>query len=217
MANTLGQMQTEIWAWTDTDSTRVPAAYITRIVNGIIADLSRSADLLYNEYTEEYGIYAGINEYIIEDELVNKFSRPFSMWYTNSSGARIRIEYLPPEAFEKKFQNSTDQAAPTYYTIFGENIVLGDIPDAVYTGTFKYYGYPADLEDSTDTNSFLKSAWDVIQYGVLGEVCKFLIEDQRVAMFVPEYEKRRRRFLIEHARAKSSGSRLISHEPGWLE
>jgi hypothetical protein len=231
MANTIAQMHTEIWGWTDTNSTRLDELYITRIVNGIIADLSRSADLLYNEFSETITTSANKWYYPLSG-LEGKFSRPFSMWYTDSEGAVSRVVYVTPEEFEKRYwkpqipsgippDNSDepvgDTGLPKRYTIFAGDILFGPTPDAEYSLVFKYYGYPGDLISGTSTNDYLEYAWDIIQYGALAEVCKFLLEDNRIQLFASEYTRRKRRFFIEHARARTAGKRSQSHEQGWLE
>jgi len=217
MAKDLSGMKTQIWAWTDTDSVRLDGDQITSIVNGIIADLARSADSLYNEFSETFPTISGTSEYDISSTLTAKFSRPFSMWVTGSSGDRARVGYLPPEIFEKKYKDQSGTGEPIHYTIFAGNIIFGPVPDDAYSIRFRFYGYPADLSASDSTNEYLQNAWDVILYGSLGEVCLYLIEDNRKAQFKAEFHERKRRFLIEQGRARTSGYRPQGHEQGWME
>jgi hypothetical protein len=217
MANDLSRMKTDVRAWTDTTETRLSDEQLTGIVNGIIADLSRSADSLYNEFSEAITTVSGTGTYEISSTLANKFSRPFSMWLIDSAGLASRVTYVPPEEFEKRYFGSNGTGSPVHYTIFAGYIYFGPTPDAEYSLRFRYYGYPADLVSNTDTNKYLANAWDVVFYGTLGEVCLYLIEDNRKATFSAEYKTRKIHFLIEQGRARTSGRRPESHEPGWLE
>jgi len=219
MANTLGQMKTEVRRWVDAGTHsegRLLDEDITRATNEIIAGLSRN-DLLFNEFEESFSTSSSVN-YVALSSLTNKFSRPFSMWYEDSSGEWIRVEYLAPEAFEKKYIDTSDSGGePNHYTIWDELIYFGPAPDDAYTMIFRFYGYPADLSADTDTNSYLDNGWDVIKNGVLAEVCLILFEDTRYPVFAQRFEKLRRLFIIEHARARTAGARAHSREQGWLE
>lgn len=215
MAKTLGQMKTEIWRWTDTNATRFDEDDLTQIINDEIEDLSSSADFLYNEYEEELTTTADV-DYVLLSSLTNKFSHPFSMWYEHD-GEKIKVDYLPIEEFEKIYDDPTATGQPLNYTFFGDMILFGPTPDDAYTMTFRFYGRPADLSADNDTNDFLTNAWAVLRYAVMTEACLYLIEDQRAPAFEAKFIKKKRRFLIDHARAKTSGHRPISHEPGYLE
>lgn len=219
MANDLARMKTVVRRWIDSGTHaegRLDDDDITGATNEIIAGLSRN-DLMFNEFQENVATSSGV-AYVALSSLTNKFSRPFSMWYEDSSSEWIRVTYMPPEAFEKKYVGTTtSNGEPKHYTIWDENIYFGPTPDATYTMIFRFYGYPADLATGTDTNSYLDNGWDVIKNGVLAEVCLAMIEDQRYAIFASRFEKLRRSFIIEHARARTSGARSQSREPGWLE
>lgn len=210
-------MKAEIWKWTDTTRDRVDDAIVERIVNDVIADLARSADSLFNEFTVTIPTVAGTDSYSLQSGyFANPFSRPYSLWYTGADGERVRVSYVNAEEFQHLYEGA-DQGQPVEYTIWGTDLILGPPPDGVYQLEFKYYGYPTELGGDSASNAYLLRAWDVILYGSLVEVCKYLIEDARLQIFQPEFIKRRMRFLIEHKRAKTAGARLVSHEPGWLE
>jgi hypothetical protein len=219
MPNTLGEMRTEVRGWFDTGTNaegRLEDWQIDRRVNGVIASLARNADLLFSEFEETITISPESPQTELSS-LDNKFSRPFSMWYVTSSGELKRIAYVTPEVFEKKYWGSSDDGEPEHYTIFGHKIYIGPTPDDEYSLTFRFYGFPGDLENPTDTNNFLEYAWDVVLYGTLAQVCLHLLEDNRFQIFKQEFRELERRFKIEHARSKSSGYRVQSHEPGWME
>jgi hypothetical protein len=215
MAKTLGQMRGEIWRWTDTNTVRFPEDDLTSIINDVIEDISTSADFSYNEFEEEITTTAGV-DYVLLSSLTNVFSHPFSMWYTHE-GMRVRVEYLPLEEFEQLYKDTTKTDRPQNYTLFGGKILFGPTPDAAYSIDFKFYGRPGDMELDADTNGFLVNAWHVVRYGVMTEACKYLIEDNRVPLFENSFERRKRRFIIDHARANTSGHRSASKEPGYLE
>ena len=216
MDKNLSTLISSVRGWVDHTGQRLEDDPAKEIINSIISELARH-DSMFNEFTENITVKAGSDSVDLQTGLTNKFSRPFSLWYTDSSSNIHRVEYMPPDAFEKKYQNVTATGDLASYTIWGHKMILGPIPDEELTLTIKFYGYPADLTGDTSTNKYLEYAWDVIRYGTLGEVCLYLIEDKRYPIFNSKYEKLRRQFLIEHARSKSSGKEAQSTEPGYLE
>lgn len=217
MAKDLSQMRTEIWKWTDTNRDRVDEDILNRIINDVIADLARNADTLFNEFTVTIPTVVGQSDYSLYSAyFTDPFSRPFSLWYTGPDGERVRVTYVQSEEFQHIYEGNTG-GDPVDYTIWGESLILGPTPSAVYDMTFRYYGYPAEIFNPSGTNKYFERAWDLVLYGSLTEVCKYLLEDQRLAIFQSDFNKRRLRFFIEQARAKTAGARSESHEPGWLE
>ena len=217
MAKDFGTMQTEVRLWTDTlnDLERLPTSILKRIINGVLQDLSTRVDWPHLESEESYTLASGDFDYDLPDD----FGRPMSFWLYSSSQGWGRVEFCSVEEFDIRYglTATSDSGTPGRYTVWAEELLFGPTPDSSYTGLFKYYSYPADLEDNSDTNPLMTHAWDVVLYGTLAEVAKFSFEDQRIAMYQAEYDQRFKRLAINAARRRSVGARPISNIPGYLE
>lgn len=99
--------------------------------------------------------------------------------YINSNPIR-KLDYLAPMQFWGTYV-STQTAPPTAYTVEGENIVLGPIPDGAYTGKILYYEAFAALSAAGDTNWLLTSAPGIYLYGTLLETCLLVQDDESAA------------------------------------
>lgn len=94
--------------------------------------------------------------------------------YLNTSPV-TKLDYLAPMDFWAKYV-STQTGKPRAYTIEGENIVLGPIPDGGYTGKILYYSRFAALSADGDTNWILTGVPGLYLYGTLLEMA-ILIKD----------------------------------------
>ncbi len=79
-----------------------------------------------------------------------------------------RIDYVAPKLFWDDHK-STDIGRPVVFTIEGNSLFLGPIPDQSYTAKILYYKKFTPLSDSDDTNWLLVNAPSVYLYGTLLE------------------------------------------------
>lgn len=70
---------------------------------------------------------------------------------------------------------------PVYYTLFGDRVRLGPIPNGVWVVEWVYYASRLQLSDADPTNWLLQKAPDAYLYGTLLEAEAFFKNDPRIA------------------------------------
>lgn len=208
MANTLGQMKTEVRQWFDVTTARLDDVPLERIINDVCKDLYRRGDYLFLQ-DEDTSIttVAGTAAYTLPSGV----GRVTGVYMTRS-GSNYWCKYMSPEDYASAQYENLSNGETSYFTLFGTKIKFGPIPDGAYQVTIMNFQFPEDMEDDTDTNSFLTYAWDVVLFGTLAETAKYLMESDRIMEFSTEYEKRFRRFLIDQTRALTGSNRPTSVE-----
>ena len=97
-----------------------------------------------------------------------------------------RLEFLAPMDFWAKYL-STETGTPKAYTIEGEEIILGPIPNAAFTGKILYWKAFAALSGDDDTNWVFSNARGLYVYGACNHAAPYLHEDERVPMWKSLY------------------------------
>lgn len=99
-----------------------------------------------------------------------------------------RLKYQPPQDFWAKWISS-ETGPPVGYTIEGDNIVLGPIPDTTYTGKILFWqGFQA-LSDSNTTNDLLTNAPDAYLSASLVWAFTYKQEDDQIAKWAAILER----------------------------
>ena len=98
------------------------------------------------------------------------------------------LAYITPEMMSRMWAGSTT-AKPQVFTIIADNVRLGPSPDAVYTTSMLYYKKITALSGSATTNDMLTNNPDVYLYGTLLEAEPFIMNDQRVPLWLAAFEK----------------------------
>lgn len=88
------------------------------------------------------------------------------------------LGYIVPDLFWKTYVSS-DTGEPSKFTVEGENLVFGPIPDTSYTGKILYYKKFDALSADADTNWLLTNAFDVYLNGALAEAFKYTRNDEQ--------------------------------------
>ena len=99
----------------------------------------------------------------------------------------VRMEFLPPEEFWIRHL-ATQTSKPNFFTIEGENIVLGPAPDTTYTGKLLYYQRFTAFSADVDTNTLLTEARGIYLYASLLEAAPFLEDDPRTLTWATMYD-----------------------------
>lgn len=86
-------------------------------------------------------------------------------FYLNTTPIRT-LDYYPPEMFWESFA-AASSGPPRAYTIEGDSIVFGPVPDTTYTGKILFYQQPAPFSGDNDTNSILTSSPQIYLSGSL--------------------------------------------------
>jgi hypothetical protein len=98
------------------------------------------------------------------------------------------LAYITPEMMSRMWAGSTT-AKPQVFTIIADNVRLGPSPDAVYTTSMLYYKKITALSGSATTNDMLTNNPDVYLYGTLLEAEPFIMNDERVPLWLAAFEK----------------------------
>jgi hypothetical protein len=117
----------------------------------------------------------------------------------------LTLDYRSPPQFWEETRSNT-AGRPSVYTIEGSSILIGQAPDATYTGKLLYYARPLSLQ--TVLNSIFAANPDLYLYGALAHAGLFTgAEDApRVAAF-------REMFAAALARVQAQSDRAVSGAP----
>jgi len=115
------------------------------------------------------------------------------------------LAYVAPPQFWATFTNGLT-GNPSAYTIEGENIVFGPVPDQDYTGKILYWRRLPAL--STETNSLYSANPDLWLYGALSHAQPFIGEDARLATWRTLFENALARAQQQSDRDRYSGAPL---------
>ena len=92
-----------------------------------------------------------------------------------------RLRYMAPVDFWSKFV-SIETGTPSAYTVEGDTLVFGPIPDTTYTGKFLYWqAFPALDADTQTTNDLLTNHPDAYLAASLVWAFTFKDDDQNIA------------------------------------
>ena len=106
------------------------------------------------------------------------------------------LSYLTPENMNRMWAGSQG-GRPLAYTIFSDNasgtpiksVRLGPSPGSAYDYSIMFYKKIDALSDSNTTEQMLTNNPDVYLYGALLEAEPFLMNDQRVGLWLAAFEK----------------------------
>ena len=117
------------------------------------------------------------------------------------------LAYITPEMMTRLWAGSA-QAKPQVFTIIADNVRLGPAPDAVYTTSMLYYKTFTALSDSATTNDMLTNYPNVYLYGTLLEAEPFIMNDQRIPVWLGAFEKAVASIQSQDNKDRHSGSNL---------
>jgi len=117
------------------------------------------------------------------------------------------LAYITPEMMSRMWAGSS-KAKPQVFTIIADNVRLGPNPDAVYTTSMLYYKTFTALSASNTTSDMLTNNPDVYLYGTLLEAEPFIMNDQRVPLWMAAFEKAVSDIQNQDNKDRHSGSQL---------
>lgn len=115
------------------------------------------------------------------------------------------LSYIPPQDYWSRYM-STTSGIPVCYTIEGENILLGPIPDAGYVVNFLYYQKQGAL--SATAHTVFTNNPDIYLFGALTEAQPYVKDDKRFPLWVERFERAIQDAMREDERDRHSGSLL---------
>jgi len=117
------------------------------------------------------------------------------------------LAYITPEMMTRLWAGSAT-AKPQVFTIIADNVRLGPGPDAVYTTSMLYYKTFTALSDSATTNEMLTNNPDVYLYGTLLEAEPFIMNDQRIQVWLGAFDRAVASIQNQDNKDRHSGSNL---------
>jgi len=117
------------------------------------------------------------------------------------------LAYITPEMMTRIWAGS-GRGKPEVFTIIADNVRLGPNPDAVYTTSMLYYKTFTALSASATTNDMLTNNPDVYLYGTLLEAEPFIMNDERVPLWLQAFEKAINDIQNQDNKDRHSGSQL---------
>ena len=117
------------------------------------------------------------------------------------------LSYITPEMMSRMWAGSA-KSKPQVFTIIADNVRLGPNPDAVYTTSMLYYKTFTALSDAATTNDMLTNNPDVYLYGTLLEAEPFIMNDQRVPLWLAAFSKAVDDIQNQDNKDRHSGSQL---------
>ena len=117
------------------------------------------------------------------------------------------LAYITPEMMTRMWAGSA-KSKPQVFTIIADNVRLGPNPDAVYTTSMLYYKTFTALSASNTTSDMLTNNPDVYLYGTLLEAEPFIMNDERVPLWLSAFEKAVSDIQNQDNKDRHSGSQL---------
>ena len=117
------------------------------------------------------------------------------------------VQYVSPEILSRTYAgNST--GVPRVYTMRAGYFLFGPVPSSVYNLEIDYYAKVAALTDSATTNDMLTNNPDVYLYGSLMEAEPFLMNDNRVGLWLQAFDKAISDIQLQDDKDSHSGTEL---------
>jgi len=194
--NTYATLQTSVANWLDRSD------LTDRIPEFIALAEARFRELRIREMetvSTAISTVAGTREYSLPTGFVQM--KEFHL----STDPLTPLAYITPEMMTRLWAGSA-QAKPQVFTIIADNVRLGPGPDAVYTTSMLYYKTFTALSDSATTNDMLTNNPNVYLYGTLLEAEPFIMNDQRIPVWLGAFEKAMASIQNQDNKDRHSGS-----------
>ena len=119
----------------------------------------------------------------------------------------VPMQYVTPEIYDRLY-GSTFTGTPEMYTIIADEIQLGPIPASVQTIEMLFYKKFDALTDVATTNWMITNAPDVYLYGCLLEAEPFIMNDERVPLWMQGFQQAIADLEEQDNKDRHSGSAL---------
>lgn len=209
---TFQQLKDGLADWIATTTTSPRWSDTTRgiMVNRAIGYITARYDLRFNEAVDFISMVAGTPSY----PLSTGFSRPFFAQYLDpvTSQAR-RLDNMTKDQFNLTFPDPTQTALPTAYSVYGSQLFIGKTPSTAFTLSFYYYNIPPELINPADSNSMTLGCWEAVFDRALVETADYLMDDDRMDVWLRRWRETEMRLVQEHTRSRSTGLIPQSIEP----
>ena len=99
------------------------------------------------------------------------------------------MQYVTPEMFDRLYGGRGGSGTPKFYTVLADELQLGPTPSSVQQIEMLFYQKFESLSDSVATNWMITNAPDVYLYGALLEAEPFIMNDQRVPLWLSSFDR----------------------------
>lgn len=155
---------------------------LVQFVNDAYVDIQNMReDWKWMEASGSFSTQAGKDTYSLADIFLTptpdlKKYQKDSFLITDSNNKKTYLRYISRNALEAKYLNSTSQRFPTQYTIDppSNSIILKDIPDGVYSVSFRYQKAPSVLESDTEVPAIPAAFHNLIAYKATEKMAVYL-------------------------------------------
>ena len=213
MALTTFQQQKDTladWVGSSTSSPRWNDTTRGIIVNRACRYIAARYDLRYNESNATINLISGTSVYTLPSD----YSRPFFAWYLDPvTLKKVPLPFVTYDAFVALYPDPTSVSLPSNFSVFGSSLYVGQTPNAALTMNLAYYNIPADLVAGTDTNAFTLGCWEAVFDRSLVEASEYLIDDDRMDLWLRKWKETEFRLVSEHTRSRSNALIPQSIEP----
>lgn len=104
------------------------------------------------------------------------------------STPNIVLNYRTPTQFDTEYNDDTSIGCPRVYTMEGDNLRFGPMPDSVYAINCLYYKKFDPLATAAgNTNWLLANAFPIYLYGTLLEAALFVQDDTNISRYAPRF------------------------------
>lgn len=118
-----------------------------------------------------------------------------------------QLTYVNIEHLDSRFPSGSSSGTPAVYTIEGDSILFGPVPDAVYTINIIYYArFPSLITDST--NWLMTNHPNIYLFAVLIEAFFYTQDAEQIARYTQRYNEGLEQLQAQDDRATHSGSAL---------
>lgn len=101
-------------------------------------------------------------------------------------GINKNMEYVNIERLNVKYPEGGQTGVPAVYTFEGSNILLGPVPDGVYSIDLYYYSRWTPLA-TTSTNWLLSNHPNIYLFAALAETADYISDPERIARWESKY------------------------------
>lgn len=133
------------------------------------------------------------------------FLRMKNVWVTNN-GDPVTVRGTSLQVVQR--EQAKVPTVPKWYTLLGDNIVLGPEPDQPYSLDYVYYANLAPLSDVNTSNWLSTNVPELLLFGALLEACLYLKDDNRASLWASRYEEVAKSLVEQEDRQDKEGGSL---------
>lgn len=123
------------------------------------------------------------------------------------SSPDVQLNYVNIQHLDTKYPNNSYTGCPVVYSIEGQQILFGPVPDAAYSVSVLYYKR-LDPLNTTPTNWLLTNHPGIYLWAALSESAPFLKDDKRALVWETKYANELSALEESDTRGQFSGSVL---------